>query len=648
MCGMKRIISLLLTVALLLGLLSSVVLADDVTGSGSATAETTAAEAGISKEYRSWTTDDARWADLTIGTSTNTIRRKGSLIVALTKLIIQAGLKDEESFNVATYLEMLNNAKAFEGDTANLYWGKSASLIPGLSYGGFILSGSFPVEEKYDQLLTWIKEGRHLIIAIENSKDVTHYFAVDEMMTLATGVIYVMDSDSSTGNEFYVRIEDVGDTITAVNYYTGGTNHAHVFETTIIEPTCEDIGYTKYICYCGEGYFDSATEPLGHVKTLDGVTKQPTCTEEGVIQYVCSRCNAVLEPESIPALGHDYKTTVTAPTCTTDGYTTYTCQRSGCGYSIKDDIVSALGHELTAVVTKATCTTGGYTTYTCQRSGCTYVAQDDFTAATGHHHVATVVAPNCGNQGYTEHVCACGDSYLSDYTPATGDHTWDDGVLTTSMTDTRDGVVTWTCSVCHQTKTVTLPAGGSPYIDVQNSSRYYYAPVLWAATAGITRGTNTFTFSPDARCTREQVVTFLWRAAGSPEPTITAAQTGFTDLPSSSSSYYKAILWGYETGIVRGMSPTTFGFGQNVTRAQFVTFLWRFAGSPEPTITGASTGFTDLPVPASSYYKAILWAAENGVTDGTTPTTFAPSDYCTRGQVVTFLYRYCYLGKGKS
>ena len=229
------------------------------------------------------------------------------------------------------------------------------------------------------------------------------------------------------------------------------------------------------------------------------------------------------------------------------------------------------------------------------------------------------------------------------------DHSWDAGTVTTEPGCLTEGVMTYTCTICGETKTEAIPASGSPFVDVQNPSRYYYTPVLWAVDAGITNGTSATTFSPDANCTREQVVTFLWRAAGSPEPTITGEDTGFTDLPKSTSSYYKAILWGYETGIVKGTSSTTFGYKQTVSRAQFVTFLWRYAGEPEPTITGEETGFTDLPKSTSSYYKAILWACENGITNGDgAANTFKPKEACTRGQVVTFLYRYFYEGEGKT
>lgn len=173
------------------------------------------------------------------------------------------------------------------------------------------------------------------------------------------------------------------------------------------------------------------------------------------------------------------------------------------------------------------------------------------------------------------------------------------------------------------------------FSDVQKPTAYYYVPVYWAAEAGITNGVTETTFGPDRTCTRAQVVTFLWRAAGSPEPTIT--DCAFTDVKTTA-FYYKAMLWAVENGITKGLTATTFGPDKTCTRGQVVTFLWRAADSPNPV--SAECSFTDVK-PADYYYKAVLWAVENDVTKGVTDTTFGPNGDCTRAQVVTFLYRHC-------
>lgn len=174
-------------------------------------------------------------------------------------------------------------------------------------------------------------------------------------------------------------------------------------------------------------------------------------------------------------------------------------------------------------------------------------------------------------------------------------------------------------------ETVVTPA----FTDVP-ANAYYADAVAWAVTNGITGGTAENTFSPDAPCTRAQVVTFLWRAMGSPEPR--SAGT-FTDV-NASSYYAKAVRWALENGITSGTSATTFDPNGVCTRAQVVTFLMRALDGR----SYGSAGFAD--VAASSYYAdAVAWAVANGITDGTGATTFSPDTQCNRAQIVTFLYR---------
>ena len=170
----------------------------------------------------------------------------------------------------------------------------------------------------------------------------------------------------------------------------------------------------------------------------------------------------------------------------------------------------------------------------------------------------------------------------------------------------------------------------NPFTDVPEES-YYHDAVLWAVSKGITTGTTETTFSPGEPCTRAQMITFLWRAAGSPEPE--TAECPFTDVDASA-YYYKAVLWAVETGVTRGTGATTFSPGDTVTRAQTVTFLYRALGS----VTEAVNPFTDVD-PGKYYYDAVLWAAETGVTKGTSATTFSGANDCIRAQAVTFLYR---------
>ena len=171
----------------------------------------------------------------------------------------------------------------------------------------------------------------------------------------------------------------------------------------------------------------------------------------------------------------------------------------------------------------------------------------------------------------------------------------------------------------------------NPFVDVKEGA-YYYDAVLWAVEQKITSGTSATTFSPDASCTRAQMVTFLWRAAGSPK--VENGKNPFTDVKADA-YYYDAVLWAVEKGVTSGTSATTFSPDATVTRGQTMTFLYRNAGSPE---VSGTMPFTD--VEADAYYaKAVQWAVQQKITTGTSETTFSPMSDCTRGQIVTFLYR---------
>ena len=174
------------------------------------------------------------------------------------------------------------------------------------------------------------------------------------------------------------------------------------------------------------------------------------------------------------------------------------------------------------------------------------------------------------------------------------------------------------------------------FVDVKPTD-YFYNSVKWALTKNITKGTSATTFSPYKTCTRAEIVTFLWRDAGSPMPTI--SNNPFTDVSyNMGADFYYAILWASQNGITAGTTATKFSPYDNCTRAQIVTFLWRYAKKPAGY---ASNPFTDVnKTDHASYYDAILWAVSKGITTGSTAKTFSPNGTCTRGEAVTFLYRY--------
>ena len=171
----------------------------------------------------------------------------------------------------------------------------------------------------------------------------------------------------------------------------------------------------------------------------------------------------------------------------------------------------------------------------------------------------------------------------------------------------------------------------NPFVDVADDA-YYFDAVLWAAENGITGGVDDTHFAPNVTCTRAQAVTFLWRAAGSPAPK--SSEMPFEDV-AAGSYYYDAVLWAVENGITKGTSDTTFSPNADCTRAQAMAFIWR---SQKSAAADGVNPFTD--VAADAYYAgAVQWAVENGVTNGTSDTTFSPNTNCTRAHIVTFLYR---------
>ena len=171
----------------------------------------------------------------------------------------------------------------------------------------------------------------------------------------------------------------------------------------------------------------------------------------------------------------------------------------------------------------------------------------------------------------------------------------------------------------------------NPFTDVSDGA-YYAEAVRWATAAGITNGVSATTFEPDSICTRAQMVTFLWRYAGSPAPTSTV--NPFSDV-SEHAYYHDAVLWAVENGITNGTDATSFSPDEPASRAQAVTFLYRMAGSPE----ASGSSFRD--VNANAYYApAVQWAVTHDITRGTSAETFSPDELCTRAQIATFLYRW--------
>ena len=258
-----------------------------------------------------------------------------------------------------------------------------------------------------------------------------------------------------------------------------------------------------------------------------------------------------------------------------------------------------------------------------------------------HDYSATKYDPDCTEEGYTEFICSCGDSYIDNIVAALG-HKWDGGVVTKEPTTSEKGEKTFTCTVCSETRTESigkLPEEikpdepmENPFTDVMEKD-FFFEPVMWAVSNNVTSGLSADSFGPGKGCTRAQVVTFLWRAAGEPAPQ--SSENPFTDIKEGQ-YYYDAVLWAVENGVTTGLSATTFGPNADCNRGQIVTFLWRAMGKPTPQ--SSENPFADVPE-SQYYYDAVLWAVEKGITTGVSAKSFAPNATCTRGQIVTFLYR---------
>ncbi|MDO4619932.1 MAG: leucine-rich repeat protein [Lachnospiraceae bacterium] len=255
----------------------------------------------------------------------------------------------------------------------------------------------------------------------------------------------------------------------------------------------------------------------------------------------------------------------------------------------------------------------------------------DHTTVTDEAKIAT-----CTENGLTEgsHCEVCGEIFVKQKVIQAPGHTWSEWEVTKEASYAETGMRVRSCSVCEEKETEELAKLELPFRDVSANSPFT-AAIVWAKESGITGGFNKegTMFGTDQSCTRGQIVTFLWRAAGEPDPSST--ENPFTDV-SSSSPFFKAILWARENHITGGISENTFGVNRSCTRGQAAAFIYRYAREPE-----IDKGATFRDVPETIFcYRAVSWAVENGITSGMSSTSFAPDSACTRGQIVTFLYRY--------
>ena len=311
--------------------------------------------------------------------------------------------------------------------------------------------------------------------------------------------------------------------------------------------------------------------------------------------------------------------TVTTPaTCTATGVETRTCE---CGRTETRDIPMlehTAGEAVRENVVEATCFAAGSYESVVYCSVCgTQMSRETVTVPALNHantELRDAMEATCTEAGYTGDTWCldCGRRLSVGQDIPALDHDWQE-----------DG----SCSRCEAHRDT-----DTTFVDVAPGV-FYAEAVEWAVENGITDGITDNMFGPTLACNRAQAVTFLWRAANCPEPTST--NNPFVDVPETA-FYYKAVLWAVENGITDGVSEDLFAPNHECTRGQIVTFLWRAAKCPEPI--NVNNSFVDVTEEAF-YYKAVLWAVENGITDGTGTDTFSPNGICNRGQIVTFLFR---------
>ena len=466
----------------------------------------------------------------------------------------------------------------------------------------------------------------------------------------------------------YTWAAELKDDGTWQGYKTGFWHGDHIaaFTDTVVAPTCTEQGYTHHVCTVKgcpyDAVDDTFVEAAGHKWALT-TTLPPTCTEKGTQFYKCSVCGAT-RTEKIAPLGHDLSRCDLKPaaTCTQPGRAVGTCAR--CGVQI-DEVIPAKGHDYSYAETSVapTCTEPGHYKGTCPTCGKDY---DDVVPALGHDwgEWVTSIEPTVSTVGYRYHVCnrdGCGYREGEDI-PKLHTHTWDAGVVTQKPTAAEPGVRTYTCTVCGQTRTEAIPATGVPetcnggpacpgyaFHDMPAPSIWSHAGLDYCIDHGYIAGTSATTVTPDGECTRAMIVSILYRVQGEPAKVndyeLKKLAAPFDDVERGM-WYTDAIWWAKLTGVVSGMSPSTFAPDDPITRAQLAVILYNYTKQFAPeslTETGSLTGFPDAGSVPSWARTAMAWAVGNGLISGVGENGVSylrPEGCATRAQVATILMNY--------
>lgn len=466
----------------------------------------------------------------------------------------------------------------------------------------------------------------------------------------------------------YTWAAELKDDGTWQGYQTGFWHGDHIaaFTDTVVAPTCTEQGYTHHVCTvkgCTYAPVDDTYVAATDHTWVKTQTLPPACTEQGTAFYKCSACGAT-RTEKIAALGHDLSRCDLKPaaTCTQPGRAVGTCAR--CGVQI-DEVIPAKGHDYSYAETSVapTCTEPGHYKGTCPTCGKDY---DDVVPALGHDwgEWVTSIEPTVSTVGYRYHVCnrdGCGYREGEDI-PKLHTHTWDAGVVTQKPTAAEPGVRTYTCTVCGQTRTEAIPATGVPetcnggpacpgyaFRDMPAPSIWSHAGLDYCIDHGYIAGTSATTVTPDGECTRAMIVSILYRVQGEPAKVngyeLKKLAPPFDDVERGR-WYTDAIWWAKLTGVVSGMSPSTFAPDDPITRAQLAVILYNYTKQFAPeslTETGSLAGFPDAGSVPSWARTAMAWAVGNGLISGVGENGVSylrPEGCATRAQVATILMNY--------
>ncbi len=568
----------------------------------------------------------------------------------------------------------------------------------------------------YDE---WNEDGRMKFgdgnVVLYAGATTTYYYGQTHTHSYSEQPVFTLSDDGTSVTAVFTC--DMGDSVQTV---TGAVDSAEVLSA----PSCTDDGETKYTVSCtfqGKKYSDTITQSVsaaGHSyeQEFSWGADYTSCT----VELTCSVCGDVSGTQACTV-----RRSVTAATCTQNGQILYTarCTYGGATYTDTRTVdIEKIGHTygeptyiweddrsaacavftcsvcgesetvngtVTAETTEATETEDGKTVYTAVFSfeDATYTdTRTVVLSATGETHTHTYGDPvftwasdyssataafTCSVCGETKTVdCAVTTSvqeakctsdgaivYIGtaelDGEPYTDlrvvslrtlghDYT---SAITLQPTRYTTGVRTYTCTRCGDVYTEEISVRTDAtflFDDVQNESSYYYQAVYWGYDLGVTTGTSATLFSPSKGCTRAQFVTFLYRMAAATGADTSVSNAGSTAFVdiSSGASYYDAVLWAAEIGVTTGTSSTTFSPSRTITRREAVAMLYRYECAVNGEPTDSAYNLF-YDVKTNDYaYAAILWAIGRGITTGTSSTTFSPGDTCTRAMMISFLYRY--------